>query len=159
MNKKLIIVLAGVAIIGGGYYLYKRKKDSSGVDEKGNSTKGGKVKVGGIGKLAPSALSAKERLAQKSGAVSSPSELSDDERAEVIRQTEQDMALANKRSQKKIAKKYQVQCGKRPALKKNRPAWEACIREVISGESSGFDGAHSNNFEPMSSFTEFEPFN
>jgi hypothetical protein len=119
MNKKILIGIGALALIGGVYYIMKSKKDAE----------------------------------LKSSAVA-PSSETDEETASTPPATTPEGSIATPivpmGSKKEIRKQgradkktYQGDCGTRPTLRKNRPAWQKCVDEQKLKQGSSFDGTKS----------------
>lgn len=119
MNKKILIGIGALALIGGVYYIMKSRKDA---------------------KL-------------KSSEVTPPSETTEETTPTPPATTSEvktPPAMKPITSKKEVRKEskadkktFKADCGTRPILKKNRPAWQKCVDEKKLAEGSSFEGTKS----------------
>lgn len=143
-KKNLIYIVGGIAVIGIVYYLYNKNKQPRNVDARvggGQPQEGGAPTGDGGDKneQTPTSTGAQGQSAP-TPKTSTP--------AESLTKREA------RKQRRKDSKTYMTVCGKKPALKKNRPAWQQCVDEQKAKESKGsaFDGA-SNYFEITSNMS------
>lgn len=117
MNKKVLIGIGALALIGGVYYFMKNKKDAEAKSEE----------------VAPT-----DKSAEITPAPATTTEVST--KTPIV-------ATASKKEVRKESKAdkktFQADCGTRPILKKNRPAWQKCVDEQKLKQGSSFDGTKS----------------
>jgi hypothetical protein len=134
-KKNLIYIVGGVAVIGLVYYLYNKNKQPRNVDAR---LGGGQPPQGGG--APPTGAGEKGEEAETSGSSApAPAPAKSLSKKEARKQRRAD------------SKTYMASCGKKPVLKKNRPAWQQCVDEQ-KAKGSAFDGA-TNYFEITSSMS------
>jgi hypothetical protein len=119
MNKKILIGIGALALIGGVYYIMKSKKDaklkSSEVTPPSETTEETTP--------TPPATTSEVKTPPAMKPITSKKEVRKESKAD--------------------KKTFKMDCGKRPILKKNRTLWQKCIDEQKLAEGSSFEGTKS----------------
>lgn len=117
MNKKVLIGVGLLALVGGIYYFMKNKKDAEAKSEE----------------VAPT-----DKSAEITPAPATTTEVST--KTPIV-------ATASKKEVRQVSKAdkktFKTDCGKRPTLKKNRALWQKCVDAQKLAEGSSFDGTKS----------------
>jgi hypothetical protein len=116
MNKKILIGIGVIALVGGIYYFTKKKNDIR--------TKSSEV--------LPSETTEETATTPPTPEVSTE--------APIVATASKKEARKQSRSDKKT---FQGDCGTRPSLRKNRPAWQKCVDEQKLKQGSSFEGTNS----------------
>ena len=115
MNKKILIGIGTLALIGGVYYFMKKKKDTEAKSEE--------VAPAITPQATPPATESETKTPPPMKPIVSKKEV---------------------RKESRVDKKtFKTDCGKRPILKKNRGLWQKCIDEQKLAEGSSFEGTKS----------------
>jgi hypothetical protein len=145
-NKKLIYIVGGLAIAGIVYYMYKKRQEQGGGGDMPPSGSGGQPPRGAGSGQPPSG----------SGSGQPPSGSGEAPATEPTTDSREGLSKKEvRKAEKSDSETFMAICGKRPSLKKNRPAWQKCIDEQkakASSSASPFEGA-STYFDIHSSMT------
>ena len=117
MNKKILIGIGALALIGGVYFFMKSKKDAE---------------------LKSSAVAPSSETAEETASTPPTPDVSAE--APIVATASKKEARKQSRSDKKT---FQGDCGTRPTLRKNRPAWQKCVDEQKLKQGSSFEGTNS----------------
>ena len=119
MNKKILIGIGVISLVGGIYYFMKKKKD---VEAKSSEVAPSSETTEATTPTPPATL---PEISTKPLVVATAS------KKEVRKESKADK------------KTFKTDCGKRPILKKNRTLWQKCINEQKLVEGSSFEGTKS----------------
>ena len=122
MNKKILIGIGALALIGGVYYFMKKKKDTEATSEE--------VAPAITPEATPPATETEVKTPPTTKPIVSKKE---------VRQEKKEVRQESKADKKT----FKTDCGKRPILKKNRGLWQKCIDEQKLAEGSSFEGTKS----------------